>query len=64
VLWAVKEAVLKAAHATCSALRDVELSWRDARRVDARVLGDDSGRAIVVRHRAVGPYTIAVALCR
>ena len=63
VMWTVKEAVMKAAHAVCTALRDVELTWSGARVVHARVV-DDARRAIVVRHRSVGPYTVAVALCR
>ena len=64
VMWTVKEAVLKAAHAVCTALRDVELTWSGARVVHARVVDDDAHRWVVVRHRSVGPYTVAVALCR
>ena len=67
VMWTVKEAVLKAAHARCSALRDVELTWSDARHLRAHVLDDRAPRVrreVVVRHRVVGAYTIAVALCR
>jgi 4'-phosphopantetheinyl transferase EntD len=63
VMWTAKEAVLKAAHAICTALRDVELTWSGARVVHARVV-DDAHRAILVGHHSVGPYTVAVALCR
>ena len=64
VMWTVKEAALKAAHTFCSALRDVELTWKGARVVHARVVDDNAHRGIVVRHRSVGPYTVALALCR
>ena len=64
-LWTAKEAALKAASHLCGALRDIELSWVGVRCVGARVTRP--GRAahdIVVRHRTVGAYTVAIALCR
>ena len=64
VLWTVKEAVLKATHAICSALLDVELGWTDARDVHARVPDGAAAREVLVRHRTLGGFTIAVALCR
>ena len=65
VLWTAKEAAMKAANAICVALRHVELSWDDTRCLAARIVGTHMGSPeILVRHRAVGPYTIAVALCR
>ena len=65
VLWTAKEAAMKAANSFCSALRQVELAWSDTRRLSARVDGATvPEHAIIVRHRTVGPYTIAVALCR
>ena len=65
VLWTAKEAAMKAANAVCTALRHVELSWNDTRCFAARIVGASAtGLDIVVRHRTVGPYTIAVALCR
>ena len=65
VLWTAKEAAMKAANAACTALRHVELSWNGTRCVGARICGESvAGPEIVVRHRTVGPYTIAVALCR
>ena len=65
VLWTAKEAAMKAANAFCTALRHVELAWSDTRCIGARVIGTTvPDHAIIVRHRTVGPYTIAVALCR
>ena len=64
-LWTAKEAAMKAAHQFCSALHDVELAWSGSRAHRARVIGPCiPAHAIIVRHRIVGPYTIAVALCR
>lgn len=64
-LWTAKEAAMKAAHGTCTAMRDLELDWTDGGNMNARVVGPAaSTHVIVVRHRVVGPYTIAVALCR
>ena len=64
-LWTAKEAAMKAASASCTALRHVELSWRNARCVGARITGASvPAYAIVVRHRTVGPYTVAVAVYR
>lgn len=62
-LWTAKEAVMKAAHAICTALRQVELSWTDSRSFSARIVGAPAN-AILVRHRTVGDHTIAIALCR
>lgn len=66
IIWAVKEAVLKATRGTCTALREIELTWwGGARPVTARLVGARSPAAeIVVTHRAVGVYTVAIALCR
>jgi 4'-phosphopantetheinyl transferase EntD len=62
-LWTAKEAALKATHSVSAALRDVELSWRSGRYIEARVKRDTTrATRIRVRHREVGPYTIAVAL--
>ena len=64
-LWTAKEAALKATHSASTALRDVELSWRSRRHIEARVTHAGTRAArIRVRHREVGPYTIAVALWR
>jgi len=64
-LWTAKEAAMKAASASCTALRHVELSWRNARCVGARITGASvPAYAIVVRHRTVGPYTVALAVYR
>ena len=62
-LWTAKEAAMKAASHLCTALRDVELSWNGTRTLRARVVGADVPHAVLVRHRCVGPYTIALALC-
>jgi 4'-phosphopantetheinyl transferase EntD len=62
-LWTAKEAAMKAARHLCTALRDVELSWNGTRTLRARVVGVDLPYAILVRHRCVGPYTTALALC-
>ena len=63
-LWTAKEAAMKAARHLRATLRDVELSWNGTRMLRARVVGSDlSPRAILVRHRSVGPYTVALALC-
>lgn len=65
VVWTLKEAVLKAGRGVCTALRDIELTWSDAGRVTARVVGVRAlAPEIAVTHRAVGDYTIALALCR
>jgi 4'-phosphopantetheinyl transferase EntD len=64
MIWTAKEAALKAAHADCSALRDVELTWGEDRHLSAHVIHDDARREIAIRHRVVGEYTIAVALYR
>lgn len=62
-LWTAKEAVMKATHSVAAALRDVELSWRGRHHIEARAARDGkSATRIRVRHREVGPYTIAVAL--
>jgi 4'-phosphopantetheinyl transferase len=64
-LWTAKEAVMKAAHQFCDALCDVELRWIGTRPRSAHVIGAlASTRTIVVWHRELGPYTVAVALCR
>lgn len=64
-LWTAKEAALKSADGACTALRDIELSWDMADEFRARVPASRGGqRDIIVRHRIVGPYTLAVALCR
>jgi phosphopantetheinyl transferase (holo-ACP synthase) len=64
-LWTAKEAAMKAAHHVCDALCDVELHWIDSHEMRAHVIGTlPSTHAIVVRHREVGPYTVAVALCQ
>lgn len=63
-LWTAKEAAMKAARHLCDALRDIELSWNGTRTLQARVAGSDvPPHAILVRHRRVGPHTIALALC-
>ena len=62
-MWTAKEAAMKAARYLCNALRDVELSWNGTRTLHARVVGSDLPRAILVRQRCVGPYTIALAIC-
>jgi phosphopantetheinyl transferase (holo-ACP synthase) len=64
VLWTAKEAAMKAAHHACDALRDVELSWRSSGAMSARLVARAPSPMIRVRHRVVGPYTVAVALCR
>jgi phosphopantetheinyl transferase (holo-ACP synthase) len=62
-LWTAKEAAMKAARHLCTALRDVELSWSGTRTLHARVDGSDMPPdAMLVRHRSVGPYTVALAL--
>ena len=62
-LWTAKEAVMKAAQSTSVALRDVELSWESRRYMEARITRDPARPTrACVRHREVGPYTIAVAL--
>jgi phosphopantetheinyl transferase (holo-ACP synthase) len=64
-LWTAKEAAMKAASRFGSALLDIELSWNGRRCVGARLMGAAlDSHSIVVRHRSVGPYTIALALCR
>ena len=64
-LWTAKEAVMKATHSVSAALRDVELSWRNGRHIEARVARVGTRATHVrVRHREVGRYTIAVALWR
>ena len=64
-LWTAKEAAMKAARHLCTALRDVELSWNGTRTLRARVVGPGlPPHAILVRHRSVGPYTVALAICR
>jgi phosphopantetheinyl transferase (holo-ACP synthase) len=63
-LWTAKEAATKAARHLCAALRDVELSWNGTRTLRARVVVSDMPpHTILVRHRSVGPYTVALALC-
>jgi 4'-phosphopantetheinyl transferase EntD len=62
-LWTAKEAVLKATHSVTAALRDVELSWRGPRYIEARVMtGGVRAASVRVRHRQVAQYTIAVAV--
>jgi phosphopantetheinyl transferase (holo-ACP synthase) len=62
-LWTAKEAALKAARHLCDALRDIELSWNGTRTLRARVAGSGvPPHAILVRHRRVGPHTVALAL--
>jgi phosphopantetheinyl transferase (holo-ACP synthase) len=64
-LWTAKEAAMKAASRFCSALLDIELSWNGRQCVGARLLGVAlDSHSIAVRHRAIGPYTVALALCR
>ena len=64
-MWTAKEAALKAARHLCSALRDIELDWRHARTLGARVVGTHvPDHTIIVRHRVVGPFTVAIALCQ
>ena len=64
-LWTAKEAALKAARHLCTSLRDIELSWNGTRPLRARVVGSDlPPHEILVRHRSVGPYTVALAICR
>jgi 4'-phosphopantetheinyl transferase EntD len=64
VLWTAKEAAMKAAHHACDALSDVELSWCSSGAMSARLVAHAPSPMIRVRHRVVGPYTVAVALCR
>jgi phosphopantetheinyl transferase (holo-ACP synthase) len=65
ILWVSKEAAMKSASHLCSALSSIELSWIAGRCRAARVVGrDDGAYDIVVRHRTIGDYTLAVALCR
>ena len=62
-LWTAKEAAMKAARHLCTVLRDVELSWNGTRTLHARVVGADvPPHVILVRHRSVGPYTVALAI--
>jgi len=64
-LWTAKEAAMKAARHLCDALRDVELSWKPARSMRARIAGAGLPvHSILVRHRTSGRYTIALAICR
>ena len=59
-LWTAKEAAMKAVSDTCTALREVELEWSGGRTTAARVASTDA-HPVVVRHRVIGPYTVAVA---
>jgi hypothetical protein len=53
---------MKATHSVSAALRDIELSWRNDRQIEARVARVGARATPVrVRHREVGRYTIAVA---
>jgi phosphopantetheinyl transferase len=64
-MWTAREAAMKAARHLSDALRDVELSWTRTRTIRARIVGAGlPAHSILVRHRTVGPYTIALALCR
>ena len=62
-LWTAKEAAMKAARHLCTTLREVELAWNGTRTLRARVVGANVPHAVLVRHRCVGPYTLALALC-
>ena len=63
-LWTAKEAAMKAARHLCTALRDIELSWNGTRTLHARVVRADlPPHEILVRHRSVGPYMVAIAIC-
>jgi phosphopantetheinyl transferase (holo-ACP synthase) len=63
-LWTAKEAAMKAARRLCDALREIELSWNGTPTLRARVASSNvPPHTILVRHRRVGPYTVALALC-
>jgi 4'-phosphopantetheinyl transferase EntD len=63
VLWIIKEAVLKAARASCRSMRDVELSWENTREFSARIAGPSAlGGGITLRHGTLRGYAVAVAL--
>ena len=63
VLWIIKEAVLKAARASCRSMRDVELSWENTREFSARIAGPSAlGDGITLRHGTLRGYAVAAAL--
>lgn len=62
VIWAVKEAALKAGRGQCEALRQIELTWDVRGRIMARVMGlQGPAPKITVTHGAIGAYTVARA---